>query len=269
MTAIRRTDFQFNFLKNIIVRIDFQGVLETEMEKILVLVKPYLKDKGFSRYIPKQNNEIKNNISNIGSHSSSFGIFMNQETHSFVNDDNGYVLDISSGCVCFNISSTAYAPFEDYSAIVLDIAEIYKNNIDFVSVSRVGIRKINVCLIKDKKKIKEYFSPAYFGYFDGIETVDTFSSNRRDTFAITPYKGNISCNIDQGNVAEKILYKISLDIDIYTDNVNTIKQHLDLNHMNDILFKIYVDSLTEKFRNALSGNNETVFSDIIGVEKNV
>ena len=58
MTSITRTDFQFNFLKNIIVRIDFEGVLEAEMEKVLMLIKPYLKDKGFSRYMRKISNEI-------------------------------------------------------------------------------------------------------------------------------------------------------------------------------------------------------------------
>lgn len=65
MTSITRTDFRFNLLKNIIVRIDFQGVLEVEMEKILMLIKPYLKDQGFSRYMRKRSNEIEVNVSNL------------------------------------------------------------------------------------------------------------------------------------------------------------------------------------------------------------
>ncbi|MCI8465352.1 MAG: TIGR04255 family protein [Lachnospiraceae bacterium] len=269
MTSIARTDFQFNFLKNIIVRIDFQGVLEAEMEKILMLVKPYLKSKGFSRYMQRMSNEIEINVSNLNNpQTPAFSKVQSQEVHSFVNDDKGYVLDISSSFVCLNISSTAYAPFEDYSVLVLDIADIYKNNIDFVSISRIGIRKINVCMIEDKKKIKEYFSPAYFGYFEAVEGVDTFSSNRRDTFGIEQYKGNISCNIDQGNANGKILYKVSLDIDIYIDDMNTILQCLDFKQMNEILFGIYVDSLTDRFRMDLLGDDETVFSDIIGIEKN-
>lgn len=268
MTSIKRTDFQFNFLKNVIVRIDFQGVLEAEMEKILMLVKPYLKEKGFSRYTKKRNNEIAIEVSNLDLQPPSLSKIQSQEVHSFVNDDRGYVLDLSSNFVCLNISSTAYAPFEEYCALVLDIADIYKTNIDFVSISRVGIRKINVCMVDDKKKIKEYFSSTYFGYFEAIEGSDTFSSNRRDTFGIKPYKGNLSCNIDQGNANGKRLYKISLDIDIYTDNTEIITQCLDLHKMNEILFGIYVDALTDKFKMALLGDDETAFSDIIGVEKN-
>ena len=259
MTSITRTDFQFNFLKNIIVRIDFEGVLEAEMEKVLMLIKPYLKDKGFSRYMRKISNEIESGVSNLDQQTPSFGKMQSQEVHSFVNDDRWYVLNLSSSFVCLDISSTAYAPFEDYSALVLDIAEIYKNNIDFVSISRVGIRKINICMVEDKKKIKEYFSPSYFGYFEAIEGADTFSSNRRDTFGLKSYKGNVSCNIDQGNANGKILYRVSLDIDIYTDDTNTIAQSLDFSQMNEMLFRIYVDSLTDGFKMKLLGNDENVF----------
>ena len=59
MASVTRTDFQLNFLKHIIVRIDFQGILETEMEKILMLIKPYLKTKGFSRYIQQMHSKIE------------------------------------------------------------------------------------------------------------------------------------------------------------------------------------------------------------------
>lgn len=268
MIDIARTDLHFNFLKNIIVRIDFQGVLEAEMEKILLPIKPYLKEKGFSRYMKKTNNEIAMEVTNQNSQPPSFGKVQSQEIHSFVNDDRGFVLNLSSKFVCLNVSSTAYAPFEEYCALVTDVANIYKTNIDFVSVLRVGIRKINVCMFEDKKKIKDYFSPAYFGYFDSIEGTDTFSSNRRDTFGIGLYKGNLSCNIDRG-IADGInLYRVSLDIDVYTNNADTITQFIDLNEMNEILFGIFIDSLTDKFKAALLGNDEAAFSDIIGVESN-
>lgn len=108
-------------------------------------------------------------------------------------------------------------------------------------------------MLEDKKKIKEYFSPAYFGYFEAIKDIDTFSSNRRDTFGIKSYKGNVSCNIDQGNTNGKILYKVSLDVDIYTDDMNTIAQNLDFSQMNEIAFKIYANSLTDEFKRMLLG----------------
>ena len=38
---IGRSSFKHNFLKQVIIRLDFQGVLQAEMDKILIQVKPY------------------------------------------------------------------------------------------------------------------------------------------------------------------------------------------------------------------------------------
>lgn len=272
MSAIKRTDLKYNFLKNIIVRIDFQGVFEPEMEKLLPLIKPYLKSKNFSRYERKKNNQIEINVPNIDSQQPSFGKVQSQDVHSFINEDKGYVLDVSNSFVCLNISSTGYSPFEDYSVLVSEIAEIYKHNIDFFTVTRVGVRKINVCMIENKKRIRELFSQDYFGYFTAIDGVNTHLSNRRDTFSINEYKGNLSCNIEQGSSGDRVLYKLDLDIDIYVDDIDVISKTTfntdKLKEMNDVLFDIYVKALTEEFKNALAGDDESKFDGLIGVERN-
>lgn len=269
MGAIARTDLHFNFLKSVIFRIDFQGVFEPEMEKILTLVKPLVKSKGFSRYLRKKNNEIQINVGDLETPESPLSkLVKSQEIHSFINEDRGYVLDLSSSFVCLNINSTAYTPFEDYCAIISEIANIYKENIDFISVNRVGIRKINVCMLEKKERINEFFSSDYFGYFNAIQNTNTVSSNRKDIFVIDVYKVNLSCNIEQGLAENRTLYKVSLDADIYVDDVSVIEKGINFGVMNDILFDVYVSSLTEKFRAALSGDDETLFEGIIGVERN-
>lgn len=58
---IEHLSFKHNFLKEIILRLDFQGVLQGEMDKILMKIKPYLKSKGFGRYEQQINNEINVN----------------------------------------------------------------------------------------------------------------------------------------------------------------------------------------------------------------
>ena len=40
---ITRNDLKKNFLKKIIMRLDFQGVLQAEMESIILKVKPFLR----------------------------------------------------------------------------------------------------------------------------------------------------------------------------------------------------------------------------------
>lgn len=55
---IQRSDLKKNFLKEIIMRLDFQGVLQAEMEKILLEVKLYLKEKSFNRYEESIANQV-------------------------------------------------------------------------------------------------------------------------------------------------------------------------------------------------------------------
>ena len=142
MTNIQRKDFKYNFLKNIIIRFDFQGVFEPELENILPDIKPYLKEKNFTRYNKRNDNTINININDM--QPPIFNNFQNQIIHSFVNDDSGYMLDISNNFICLNIRSTTYSPFEEYAKLISDIIKIYKEKIDFFTITRIGIRKINV-----------------------------------------------------------------------------------------------------------------------------
>lgn len=272
MPPVTRSDLHFNFLKNIIIRLDFQGVFEPEMEKILPLVKPYLKSKQFTRYEKKTNKQIEINVVNGTPQLPAPNLIQSQEIHSFVNEDSGYVLDVSSSYICLNISSTKYSPFEEYSVLVSDIANIYKEAIDFFTMKRLGIRKINVCMLEDKTKIKQFFSPAYYGFFDAIDEVNTLASNRRDFFSVNKFKVNLQSNIEQGISNGTPLYKMSLDVDAYVDDSDTIEQVIfnqeELQHMNDLLFEIYIKSLTSEFQSALSGDDEAAFDGLIGVERN-
>lgn len=272
MPPVLRTDLHYNFLKNIIVRLDFQGVFEPEMEKILPLVKPYLKEKDFKRYEKKTNKQLEINVVNGIPQAPAASSLQSQDIHSFINDDNGYVLEISSSFICLNISSTKYSPFEEYSVLVSDIANLYKDTIDFFTTKRLGIRKINVCMLEDKTQIPQFFSPSYFGYFDAIEFVNTLASNRRDFFFIDKYKVNLQCNVEQGSAEDKQLYKVSLDVDAYVDESSVIDQIVynagELQSINNLLFNIYIKSLTPKFQAALSGDDDTAFVGLIGVERN-
>lgn len=269
MGNISRSDLHFNFLKNIVFRIDFQGVFEPEMDRILTLVKPYVKSKGFSRYLKKKNSEVRISVGILDTPESSPNkIVKSQDVHSFVNEDRGHVLDLSNSFVCLNINSTSYTPFEEYRDIVTNIAHMYKENIDFVSIIRVGIRKINICLFKEREQISKFFSSNYFGYVNILKKANSLSVALRDTFINEPYKGTILSSIEQGKDNTQTLYKVSLDSDVYIDDAAIIENNIDYDFMNDMLFDIYVSALAENFRQALSGDDETAFDGIIGIEKN-
>lgn len=275
MMDIQRKNIKYNFLKTIIVRFDFQGVFDSEMEKLLPLIKPYLKEKNFTRYTKRKNNTLEVNFNSAVLQTPILNNVQNQIIHSFINDDSGYVLDISNSFVCLNIRSTSYSPFEEYNDLISYIIKFYKKHIDFFSVTRIGIRKINECILKDKNKINEFFSQDYFRYFSLNKDVHNFFSDKKDTFGFCDkYKGNLSCKIEQGEINSAEHYKLTLDIDIYIDNIQLINEtndyKLELEEMNNIIFDIFVNALTEKLKQALvADENDFKFNDdLLGVERN-
>lgn len=272
--CISRECLHHNFLKSIILRLDFQGVLDLEMEKLLLEIKSYLKSKGFTRYEEKLANQIKIAVSDFGIETDlgSSNIRRPQKVYSFSNETKGYGLDISSGFVCLNINSVKYIPFEEYSEYLTSIAAIYKKSIDFFTVKRFGIRKINECLFERKEDINEYFSGLYFSYFNYFEEVNTLLSNRHNSFSKGKYRINLDCNIQQGKSNSKTLYKVLFDIDAYLDNSVSIEETIysaeELRIMNDLMFEIYIDALTQNFLDKLKSEGDFDVKGLIGVERN-
>ena len=163
MEIIDRSSFHHNFLKSIIVRLDFQGVLEAEMDKVLVYIKPYAKEHGFLRYEEKRTNQINIAFTDKGVQNSfeTTNKVYSQRVFSFINENCGFILDVSNSFICLTINTTRYTPFEEYWDILPSVADIYNSKIDFFTVKRFGLRKINECLIFEKGKINEYFCNAF------------------------------------------------------------------------------------------------------------
>ena len=273
---VNRKDFHHNFLKSIIVRLDFQVVLETEVEeKVLPHVKSFAKEKGFSRYLEKNiisqidialtNKETPESIATKNN-------VRNQKIYSFTDENRGFVLDISNTFVCLQINTVHYTPFDDYSDIVPSVSKFYMDNIYFFAVKRFGIRKINECLIEDKNKIQQFFNPSYFNFYNNIEAVNTIQSNHTDIFTCETCHVNFITNIAQVQLENKPQYKIHLDIDAYLDKSEDISLLLGepakMAEINDLIFKIYTSSLTDGFISSLISDDDFDSTVMIGVERN-
>lgn len=271
---VERENFHYNFLKHIIIRLDFQGVLESEMEPILLKIKPYIKSQKFDRYEERFSNQININLANLNV--SQEIIQSNrpqtQKIYSFINENKGYSLDISNRFICLNINSVKYVPFEEYIDYVSYIAKIYEDSIDFFTVKRFGIRKSNICFVDDKEKINTYFKENRFGFFNDFSDVNTLISKRNDLFVTEKYKINLNCNLEQGKEDDKIIYKVLLDIDAFLDNTKAIEDLIfdksELQNMNAILFNIYANSLTDVFKEALMSEDDFPIEGIKGIESN-
>lgn len=182
--GITRLSFKHNFLKQVIIRLDFQGVLQAEMDEILRQVKPYLKGKGFNRYEQQINNEIDFNLNSNGIFETASPVkeIRNIVIHSFINDNSGYAIDISIKHICIKVNTTKYIPFDEYAAVFMYVSNIYRSTIDFFTMKRFGLRKINFCFVKDVKYINKYFSQRYFDCYDLFEESEVFASEKKRIF---------------------------------------------------------------------------------------
>lgn len=262
--SISRTDLKKNFLKEIIMRLDFQGVLQAEMEGILLLAKPYLKEKSFNRYEEKLDHIINNdgNTTDIKS----------QLTYSFVAESLGYTLELSNTSIILTVRSQNYSPFNNYATIFCHIAGIYKTKIDFFTAKRFGLRKINFCFIKNRKDINKYFIADYYYCEAPIDAYSSVSTERKERLSDGISNINLTHAIEEGQVGSETYYRVTLDSDIYVTNQHEIEkvvfQEEVLNQINDKLFAIYVKGITNEFLVQLMSDDEFDTEAILGVEIN-
>lgn len=274
MSTIKRRELRRNFLKSVIIRLDFQGVLESEMEEIMVSVKAYAKEKGFSKYYEKNANQVDIEVTNNAMPESieTTNRVRYQKVYSFIDEDRGFALHVSNSFIVLSVNTAHYTPFDEYCGIVPYIAGIFKDKIDFFTVTRFGIRKINECLIEDKAKIREYFRPEYFNYYDGLKDLNNIKSNHMNVFKCGKYCVNLFTNIEQGTLESREVYSIRLDIDVYMNNSEDISMILNekakQDEVNDLIFGIFVSLLTDHFISLLTSDKEFNDTVIMGVEEN-
>lgn len=264
-SIVNRSDLKQNFLKEIIMRLDFQGVLQAEMEKILLQVKPYLKEKSFNRYEEKVSNQIINNGMNVTDVSS-------QIVYSFMSETSGYTMEISNTSIVLTVSSQTYSPFSDYADIFCHLAKIYGDTIDFFTVKRFGLRKINFCFIKNREDINKYFVPDYYCCETPIKDYTSLATERIERFTDGSSNINLKHAIEEGKLDEEIFYKVTLDSDIYIaeqKNIeNVIFDDKSMDEINDKLFRVYLNAITDEFLELLCSEDGMDSDKIVGVELN-
>lgn len=262
--SIARTDFKHNFLKEIIMRLDFQGVFQAEMEKVLVAVKPYLKEKAFTRYEQKITNQIINdgNVTDVKS----------QVSHVFTAEASGFVIELSTSSIILTVHTQTYSAFEEYAQIFSHIADVYRSTIDFFTVQRFGLRKINICFIKNKELIKKYFSDVYYNCEEPVSGFRTRAANRRDTLSNGKHNINMHYAVEEGKLGEELGYKITLDSDIYITAHDEIEQTVfnddALKAINEILFEIFIKVITDDLIAILARDESPSPDEIMGVDDN-
>lgn len=271
---ITREHFKNNFLKNVIIRFDYIGITETELDAVLTKIKPVLKEHGYDRLRNEYTTELDFQLQDpeaLEVTSIPVREVRQQKVYVFTNDNRGMEFRISSLFAFISVNSQKYIPFSEYSETLIEVMNILKQDVSFFSGTRFGIRKINQCIMKDISHINDYFEPKYFQIFDSGKGGLSKIHEAKDCFSELTHNVNLIRTIVAGEYDNDVAHQVILDTDIYVvgyDRINELISNYDIvNQMNEELFNFYKDALTDEF---IVNLGKDVFEDcnIIGVEKN-
>lgn len=271
---IKREDLKHNFLKNIIIRFDYTGVSEAELDGIIAKVKPIFKSAGYSNmreeYLTEMDFELQD-PERLEEEGLPVKDIRKSKAYVFSDPESGINCKLSSRFAFIQVRNSRYVSFSEYSTILMNVVAEIKKDVDFMELVRFGIRKINGCILKDINDLSKYFEKNYFPIhgFYGNHKQKLFES--KDCYVDEDHNVNLMKTLLNGEYDDQIAYQVILDTDIYMKNDNNINQLFDnekmILSMNEKLFALYKEALTDTFLELLCCEK---FEDtgIIGVDIN-
>ncbi|MCI8396868.1 MAG: TIGR04255 family protein [Clostridia bacterium] len=259
----KRKDLKSNFLKQMIIRIDYDYLFEKDMENIVQNSYSYLIDNDY-KMKSSTLAEFKVDLNTINKTSDNNNVVRvdnsdKEEFFSFVKDENNIVIDITRNFATMTVNYEKFIYFnnliEEFSKVVEKIKNIRKG----LEIKRIGIRKINMYILKDINKINEYFETNLFSLHALLEDKESLLAKQTlERFMMGEYKVNELCNISQGILADEngkqqTAYQVIVDIDVYDDIVKN--NEICLEKINEEVFKVYKSALKIEFLEKLKKEN--------------
>lgn len=254
----------------VVLRIDFLGVFPQEMSEIIVDAKKILKNEGFNEY-DEQNvvNVVLPGMKNVPNANECAKMI---KQYTFKNTEKNYSVAMSQESLSLQYTPGDYISFEKYASIFLSIAKIYNEKIDFFTVKRFGLRKVNTCCITDVSLLNKYFSEEYFKFKNCFDDSTMNLSQRMQAFTINDIDVHLVYKIAKGTLKGKDALEVSMDADFFSTEPNKIKNILakesEVININDRLFEIFSCSLTDEFKKTLTDEDGELPDVLVGVHSN-
>lgn len=281
-----RKNINNNFLRRIILRLDYDGIVD--IKDILKILEIKLPELGF---VDKEFGFINNaefELNDPEMIESELKIPIRElnkiESYKYRNADKNVELEVNELYSALNIEVNSYKDINEYSNIFNEVIRSIKEKSVYLKANRIGLRKINDCIIKDKDKFNDYFVKEYFSDIsnqlkvNGIEA-EKINTQFIDTFSNDKYLFNY-IRIASGGILtlenkKYDVYQAVIDIDGYSYDRELLNSMLNdttkisniISELNEKLFVLYSNSLTTYFKEKLL-DEEFTDENILGVNKN-
>lgn len=263
---IKRENLKNNFLKQAIIRLDYDMLFEKDMERFIESIYPdlikekYKMNKNTLSNINVNFNLDINDTNNINNISNEYSANTEEYT-AFQNSEGNVFISIEKEALIMTNIYSKFEQFEELSKIFNTMIENLKDIREGFSFNRIGIRKTNVLAIKNISKINNYLEESTFCFTQKLndnKKTDFIIKDSMESFIVDSYKVNKGTNVAKGtmtdeNKEESNVYQIILDIDIYNDQI--IENNIKLEQMNNRLFEVYKDCLKIEFLNNMQKDN--------------
>lgn len=251
---IKREDIHYNFLKNIIIRFDYDGMDEPELDVVLPEISSRLKEKGYVSRTKEICKGMEFNIDDperIEVDGLAVRNVTQQRVFIFHNQNKQVELKISSTFAFISINKTKYVNCLEYCDVLLDVMRIIKRKVTYFNCRRFGLRKINQCFLTDITKLNDFFEREHFRVYCFGEESKPKVTQLKDSFFVKDYNVNLARTIVCGEMDGKEAYQVVFDSDIYVlgdENVSLLLlNEKKVSDMNEVLFELYKDIITEPF----------------------
>ncbi len=273
-----RSAIKHNFLKQIIFRLDYEGVMEADVEGCILSLRQKFFDAGFINMGKRTENQFDLQVKmdlNIPE-GNQFSVSNNNKNLVYIfSSDNKEILEISKSFFTLTVDiDQTYETFDKYIVLLAESMAVIKSVSPYFQPLRIGLRKINICFLDNLADLPLYFTKAAFNANDVIEQFseyDYIASNMVTILSKDNYQANYVRNIQEGMVQQedgnqKTTYQIVIDVDVFKERNREILPMLSdeqiikntLQIQNTIEFEIFIKSLSDKLIQALK---QEVFQD--------
>ncbi len=273
-----------SFLKKIIFRFDYNGLIDNDVETSMIPLREQLVSFGFTNYTKRFENqydmEVRLELNIPNENKFMINNYSQNEVHQF-KTENDEVLEISKTFLSLSIdlAEKSAIPFSKYIDVLANTIDILKKSTPFFKAIRIGLRKINICFINDISLIDRYFTSSCYNCDEVSKQLSSYQMKAANMVSLlekNDYKINYVRNIQEGSMQINDeftdVYQLVLDIDVYKDNHLSIMEWLKdkesiskmLNEKNDIIYDIFIRSLTDCFVEELKAK-DFINTNIIGV----
>ncbi|PWJ35834.1 TIGR04255 family protein [Fibrobacter succinogenes] len=251
-----RENIRSTMLKLVVIRLDISGI--TNFDGVIEhLKKASFMNEAFKRmrYLtrPRNPSPSKEYFSQNGTLPLSKNI-QSEKYHFFecsLEESSKAFLDITPESICLTVQCDgAYNGSRKYTDFMIEVVECFNDIDHFISLDRIGIRKIDSVDIDDLNKFSEFFDKDFIVKNDFVDSHNIRESTKTSIY----FENEIYYNVVQ-YMAKKTndSYHIVFDVDAHLDDADAVEHYvMNSSQLRELMYIEMQNKMFDFFKNIVT-----------------